>query len=119
MSESDISAELLDTPISDQDLAKIAEKYLEKWEKLSIELGLTKQHETEILKDFMDYSSQKRGALRKWKEIKGDAATYSAFIAAASEISNKELVDNVKRMIREKPTGKIGAGGWLNICTCI
>ena len=107
MSDSNISAELLDTPVSDQDLSKIAAKYLRKWEKLSPELKLTPQQETEIKETFRDYDDQKREALRKWREIKGNAATYRAFIDAATDASNKDLVDNVKAMLgtKEKPTG--------------
>ena len=108
MSDSNISAELLKTPVSDQDLSKIAAKYLRKWEKLSPELKLTPQQETEIKETLRDYDEQKREALRKWKEINGNAATYSAFITAATAISNMELVDNVKAMLRtrEESTGK-------------
>ena len=107
MSKSDISAELLDTLVSDQDVATIT-KYLTKWENLSPFLGLTEQDETNICNTYRDYSDQKRQALRKWKEIKGDAATYSALITAAKEIPNMDLVDKVKAMLRmrEKPTGK-------------
>ena len=108
MSESDISAELLDTPVSDQDVANIANKYLTKWEDLSPFQGLTQQDETNICNTYRYYSDQKRQALRKWREIKGDAATYRALITAAEEIPNLQLVHKVKAMLRtrEKPTGK-------------
>ena len=106
MCESDISTELLDTPVSDQDVATIT-KYLTKWEDLSPFLGLTQQDETNICNTYRNYSDQKRQALRKWREIKGDAATYHVLITAAKEIPNMELVDKVKAMLRtgEKPTG--------------
>ena len=109
MSDSNISPGLLDTPVSDQDLSKISAKYLRKWEKLSPELKLAPQQETEIKETFRDYDDQKREALRKWREIKGNAATYRALITAATAISNMELVDNVKAMLRtrEKSTGKL------------
>ena len=105
---SDIPAVLLDSRVSDTDVATIA-VYLKRWEELSPFLGLKEQHEIEIRSDFKDqYSDQKRQALRKWKGIKGDAATYRAFIAAATKASNMELVDEVKAMLQEKgqPTGK-------------
>ena len=81
--------------------------YLTRWEELSPFLELTPQHESEIRHTFRDYGDQKREALRKWKMIKGRAATYRAFIAAATAITNMELVDNVKAMlqIRERSTG--------------
>ena len=107
MSESDISAELLDTPVSDEDVATIT-KYLTKWEDLSPFLGLTQQDETDICNTYKDYRDQKRQALRKWKEIIGNAATYRALITSAKKIPNMELVDKVKAMLRtsEQPTGK-------------
>ena len=81
--------------------------YLTQWEELSPHLGLTHPQEVEIRRTFMDYRSQKREALRKWKESKGHAATYRALIAAATAASNMELVDNVKAMLqtRERSTG--------------
>ena len=92
------SADPLDNPVSHKDIATMAE-YLNKWEELSPALGLTPQHETEICRTFRDYGDQKREALRKWREIKGHAATYRSFTAAATAVSNMELVDNVKAMI--------------------
>ena len=104
----DIStAGLLDTPINDQDVTTISSMYLTQWEELSPFLGLTKQHESEIKHTFKDYSDQKQEALHRWKRIKGRAATYRAFIAAATAIPNMDLVDNVKAMLqtREWSTG--------------
>ena len=73
---SGISVELLDSPVSDIDVATIA-MCLKRWEELAPFLGLTEQHEIEIRSDFKDqYNDQKRQALRKWKGIKGDSATY-------------------------------------------
>ena len=107
MSGSDISPELLDTPVSYTDIAKIATYFLENWEELLPHLELTPQQEAEIRNTFKDYGAQKREALRKWKKIKGDAATYRAFITAATATSNMELVDRVKAMLQTKgtPTG--------------
>ena len=105
---SDIPSELLDSPVSDADVATIAAKHLKRWEDLSPSLGLTEQHEIEIRNDFKDqYSDQKRQALRKWKEIKGNGATYRALITAATATSNMELVDNINAMLqtRGKRTG--------------
>ena len=107
MSESDISSELLDTPVSYTDIARIANDFLENWEELSPHLELTPQQEAEIRNTFKNYGAQKREALRKWKKIKGDAATYRTFINAATATSNMELVDRVKAMLQTKgtPTG--------------
>ena len=70
MSESDISAELLDTRVSDQDVATIT-KYLTKWEDLSPFLGLTQ------------YSDQKRQDIRKCREKVTQPLTYRALVTAA------------------------------------
>ena len=67
MSESDISSELLDTPVSYTDIARIANDFLDNWEDFSPHLGLTPQQETEIRNTFKDYGAQKREALHKWK----------------------------------------------------
>lgn len=99
---SDIPADLLDAPVSDRDIATIAAKYLTKWEDLSPFLGLTRPQESNIRHTFQDYSDKKREALRQWKTNEGDAATYRAFITAATAASNKELVDNVKAMLRAR-----------------
>ena len=97
-----IPSELLDAPVSDLDVVTIATK-LTRWEELSAFLGLTHQHETDIRYNFStDYGDQKRAALRKWRQIKGDAATFRVFIAAATAISNMELVHGVMDMLREK-----------------
>ena len=98
----------MDSPVSDTDVAIVAAEYLTSWEELSPYLGLTKQHETDIRKDFKEHSNQKRQALLKWKKVKGYAATYRAFITAATKASNEELVDKVKAMLqaKEQPTGK-------------
>ena len=104
---SDIPARLLDAPVSDTDVATIAGN-LKRWEELSPFLGLTPQHEIEIRNDFKDqYREQKRQALQKWKEIKGNAATYRALIAAAAVTSSNKLVDDINAMLRtrEEPTG--------------
>ena len=98
---SEIPPELLDAPVSDLDVVTIATK-LKKWEELSAFLGLTHQDETDICRTYRDYSDQKRQALRRWREIKGKTATFRAFIAAATSISNIELVDSVKDMLRAR-----------------
>ena len=83
--------------------------FLTQWEELSPFLGLTPTQEGIIRRTFRNYSDQKREALRQWKRIKGDAATYRALITAATAASNMDLVDNVKAMLqtKEKSTGSI------------
>ena len=106
MNEREISAELLDAPVSNPDLTAIA-RLLGEWEELSPHLRLTPQQEIEIRRDNVNYGAQKRGALRRWKINNGAAATYRAFIAAAIAASNVDLADSVKSTLRmrEKPSG--------------
>ena len=108
MSERRISAELLDATVSDLDLDTIATQLIVDWEGLSPHLQLTPPQKSAISRNNVgDYDAQKRDALRKWKESKGHAATYSALIAAATEAKNQELADSVKSKLqgRQKSTG--------------
>lgn len=66
---------LLDTVVSDIDIHIIAADFIVKWEELSPVLGVNRVAETSIRRTFGDYDIQKREALRKWRTLKGDAAT--------------------------------------------
>ena len=87
--------------IPHEQLATIARKYLIKWEELTPSLGLTRQDEVNIRATYRDYADQKCEALYTWKCNKGDGATYDAFIAAAEGISNMELADGVRDVMKE------------------
>ena len=82
--------------ISDKDVATIARDHLTKWESLSPYLGLSQPEKAEIRNTYHDYGEQKRECLQKWKELKGNKATYSALITAAEEARNQQLADGVK-----------------------
>ena len=92
----------LDTPITDQDIAIIARDYLVSWEEISPHLELTPPQENSIRRTFRIYEDQKREALRKWKEKKGNGATYNSFITAAETISNKLLADSVRALLKKE-----------------
>ena len=81
--------------ISDRDLAVIARDHLTDWRSLAPFLGLNGAKEGEIARAG-DYGGQKRECLQIWKEMKGDEATYQAFIAAAVEAGNRQLADAVR-----------------------
>lgn len=66
MSDSYISAELLDTVVSNEHIGKIA-SFLRNWEELSPHLELTPEKETEIRQTFRDYGVQKKEILLEWK----------------------------------------------------
>ena len=102
-----IPSYFLDTPITDQDIATIARVYLVRWEELSPHLELTVRQENEIRRTFREYEDQKREALRTWKRNKGNGATYDSFITAAEAISNMQLADNVRGLLKERlPPGE-------------
>ena len=101
MSDSYISAELLDTVVSNEHIGKIA-SFLRNWNELSPHLELTPEKENEIRETFRDYGVQKKEILLEWKKIKGAAATYKAFIAAARSTSNVKLVEDVENLLWKK-----------------
>ena len=73
-------------------------------------MGLTCPQENEIRRTFQVYADQKREALHTWKRNKGNGATYDSFITAAKSISNMQLVDNVRDLLKKElqhtPTGE-------------
>lgn len=96
----------LDTPVTNQDIAKIASDYQVNWGELAPHLGLTLQQEQEIRHSFRQYRHQKRELLLKWRETKGIGATYRALITAAENVSNMQLADGLRNLLRTRvPTG--------------
>ena len=97
----DIPSAQLDSPVSDMHLAEIAREYLRSWEELAPRLELSPVQEEEIRNTYVGgYGVKKLGALRLWREKKGSAATYRALIAAAVAISNEQLADNIRSLLR-------------------
>ena len=86
--------------IPHEHLAKIAREVI-KWEELTPSLGLTQQDEVNIRATYRDYEDQKRQALYTWKRNKGNGATYGTLIAAAESISNQQLADGVRDLMKE------------------
>ena len=91
----------LDTPVTGQDIATISRDYLVSWEELAPHLGLTVQQEQSIRQTFREYEDQKREVLRTWKRNKGNGATYHILITAAETISNMQLADDVRALLKE------------------
>ena len=91
----------MDDEIGVEDLAVIARDHLVEWESLRPFLGLARAQEVEVRKSFPgDYGKQKRECLEMWKEIKGEGATYRAFITAAEKAKDKALADSVRAMLK-------------------
>lgn len=86
------------TPISDIDVTRIAWE-LKNWKKMAPFLGLTRSQEAEIERSGTnDYGKEKLATLRKWQEIQGKRATYTALIAAATEAGNMDLAHYVQSL---------------------
>ena len=73
-----------------------------RWEELSPHLELTAPQEHSIRQTFKEYEDQKREALYMWKRNKGNGATYNSFITAAETISNVQLADSVRDLLKER-----------------
>lgn len=86
-----------DSVVCDEDLAEIADKYLEKWEDIFPYLKLLKVKE-EVIRRTGGYEDQKKACLKEWKKQNGCKATFGALIEAASKAGNKLLADNLKDM---------------------
>ena len=94
-----IRRELLDSPVSDRHLAQIA-RDLRKWEEMAPFLGLSPAQEEEVRRTHqLDYGDQKREALRKWKQMKGDSATYRQLIIVLGCVQNIQLADKVATLL--------------------
>ena len=96
-------ANLTEAIVSDEQLTIIAREFLTKWEELSPSLGLTQQQGESIRRTHSDYEDQKRESLRTWKRNKGNEATFGAFITTAEGISNMELADSVRGLMKTIP----------------
>ena len=89
----------MDDVISRRSLADIAKK-ITCWELLGPYLDLTEQQEEEIKHKYRDnYAMQKQECLQVWKAMKGPGATYKALISAVEEAGNKQLADNVRKLL--------------------
>ena len=100
-----VPRERLDSRVSDIHLAQIA-RDLKKWEGLVPLLGLTEAQEEEVRSTFRDYGDQKREALLKWRQMKGNEATYRQLIIALCCVQNIELADKVATLLIPQEASK-------------
>ena len=84
---------------------KIATELLIKWEGLSSSLDLTQQEEETIRQNYRGYADQKREVLYTWKHNKGNGATFGALIDAAEGVSNRQLADAIRDLMKTLPAG--------------
>ena len=79
-------------------MVEIASELMTRWEPLRPLLDLTRPHEEIIRRSYPNYQMQKIKMLEKWKEKKGDQATYAALITATKRAGNMHLADAVRKM---------------------
>ena len=91
--------ELLDSPVSDLHLAKIA-RDLKNWEEVAPILELPEAQEEEVRRTFVSYGDQKREALRAWKREKGRDATYRRLITALCCVQNVKLAEQIRDLLK-------------------
>ena len=102
-----VSDATLDKPVSDDDVEEIV-GLVHRWEDIRNPLGLNPAIEEEIKNDLStDYRGQKRKCIEKWKQMKGNKATYRAFIGAAEVAQEQGLADNMRALLnRQNTAGK-------------
>ena len=105
---------MLDTLITDQDIVTIARDCLVRWEDLSSHLELPHQQEHNIELNFRGYENRKLEALRMWKRVKGNGATYRTFITTAESISNMQLAEDVRALLR----ARVSTGVYMYVNPC-
>lgn len=88
----------MDTKLSENVLCAIA-KLIISWESLRPYLGLSLADEEVIKNNNRKYEEQRRDLLYRWCDSVGDDATPRNFIKVALEAENKELADEVRRLV--------------------
>ena len=104
--------------ISDKHVATIARDLLTDWESLSPYLGLSHAKKEEIRMSYPgEYRKQKQECLQEWTELKGNEATYGAFITAAEESKHQQLADGVRTMLGiNVPHRPVNQSWWKCVC---
>ena len=96
------AVELLDTVVTDKDVAIIARDHLVKWEDISPFLDLKHVTDKDIRRTPGGYKEQKKALLKEWKSLHGDRATFRVLIEAAEEAGNMRLADDVRTMLQSR-----------------
>lgn len=104
MAAQSAAADPFDREVTDEDIAIIAQRYLNKWEKLSPFLDLKNADET--IKRSGDYEEQKKSLLKTWKTQHGRSATYRVLIEAAEKALDMKLAHDIESMLQHSDRGK-------------
>ena len=90
---------MLDSVVTDRDIAIIAQEYLTKWEEISTFLKLKNVTDENIRRTPGGYQEQKKALLREWKRLHSSNATFRVLIRAAEEANNMILADELRCML--------------------
>ena len=102
---------LLDSVVTDRDIAIIAQEYLTKWEEISPFLKLKNVTDENIRRTPGDYQEQKKALLREWKRLHSSNATFRVLILAAEEAQNMMLADELRCMLENKRVYRADSNG--------
>ena len=93
-----VPTEKLDQPCSDEHISKLA-LYITDWQSIAPFLGLTEAEESEIVEDSSKARMKKIKMLRKWRNKKGEKATYRNLAEVLLELEETDLVEKLCRLI--------------------
>ena len=108
-----ISPEILDKPLRDEELVRIALKCLMNWETKAPAFGLSETDVENIDVDYRYNEEKKIAMMRRWKKIYGDKATLRELIS----ISEKNGYKLAKKACKE--LGFSSKQGSYNIITSL
>ena len=94
----DVPPEKLDQPCSDEHISKLA-LYIADWQSIAPFLGLTEAEESEIVEDCSKARMKKIKMLRKWRNKKGEKATYRNLAEVLLELEETDLVEKLCGLI--------------------
>ena len=94
----DVPAEKLDQPCSDEHISKLA-LHITDWQSIAPFLGLTEAEESEIVEDCSKARTKKIKMLRKWRNKKGEKATYRNLAEVLLELEETDLVEKLHKLI--------------------
>ena len=93
-----VPPEKLDQPCSDEHLSTLA-LHITDWQSIAPFLGLTEAEESEIVEDNSKARMKKIKMLRKWRNKKGEKATYRNLAKVLLELEETDLVEKLCRLI--------------------
>ena len=93
-----VPAEKLDQPCSDEHLSKLSLSITD-WQSIAPFLGLTEVEESEIVDDSSRARMKRIKMLRKWRNKKGEKATYRNLAEVLLELEETDLVEKLCKLI--------------------